>query len=82
MQFKKRLEFCLNLYNSTTKALQYPEELAVQYEIGDKSEVSPEELAKMIEGDGDFDFWVQCNWNLYFVKLEYLVSKFAYLKIC
>jgi 26S proteasome regulatory subunit N3 len=53
LAFKKRLEFCLNLYNSTTKALQYPQELPISYEI-EKTEMSPEELIKMVEEDFDF----------------------------
>jgi len=51
--FKKRLEFCLTLYNSTTKALQYPQETPINYEI-EKTELSPEEIIKMVEEDFDF----------------------------
>jgi len=51
--YKKRVEFCLNLYNSTTKALQYPQETPISYEI-EKTELSPEELIKMVEEDFDF----------------------------
>jgi len=52
--FRRRTEYCLNLYTSSTKALQYPDTNAVKYEV-EKHEFDPEELIKMVE-EGDDDF--------------------------
>jgi len=40
----------MNLYHSTTNALQYPQEQPISYEI-EKDEMSPEEIIKMVEED-------------------------------
>eukprot|EP01016_Furgasonia_blochmanni_P045482 TRINITY_DN6422_c0_g1_i3.p1 TRINITY_DN6422_c0_g1~~TRINITY_DN6422_c0_g1_i3.p1 ORF type:complete len:281 (-),score=100.42 TRINITY_DN6422_c0_g1_i3:147-929(-) len=53
--FQKRVSYCLNLYNSATKALQYPHELQPAYiETERRSEINPEELLKMPDDEDDF----------------------------
>lgn len=50
--FKKRIEFCFNLHDASTKALQYPAAEAVRYEV-EKPDYSPEDLIKMVEEEED-----------------------------
>lgn len=50
--FKKRIDFCFNLYDASTKALQYPAAEAVRYEV-EKPDYSPEDLIKMVEEEED-----------------------------
>jgi 26S proteasome regulatory subunit N3 len=50
--FKKRIEFCFNLYDASTKALQYPVTEAANYEV-EKPDYDPEDLIKMAEEEDD-----------------------------
>jgi 26S proteasome regulatory subunit N3 len=50
--FKKRIEFCFNLYDASTKALQYPVTEAANYEV-EKPDYDPEDLIKMAEEEED-----------------------------
>lgn len=52
--FRRRIEFCFNVHNAATKALQYPLSQVTTYEE-EKPDYDPEELIKMIEEEDLFD---------------------------
>lgn len=55
LAFQKRISYCLNLYNSATKSLQYPHETQPTYvESERRSELNAEELLKMPDDEDDF----------------------------
>lgn len=52
--FRRRIDFCFNVHNAATKALQYPMSQIATYEE-EKPDYDPEELIKMIEEEDLFD---------------------------
>lgn len=54
MAYEKRINYCLNLYNQATKAIEYPDQ---NYKKDQKldDDIDPEDILSMLDGI-DFDW--------------------------